>query len=150
MRVTRSNISKKIYRLKDFRGVDYSSSPLEVQPYRSTDMANFILRDGVLHKRNGWERMLKVAVTEGLGKVLNVWRFDSTTLIVRMQEYYKTSDSTGAELKERSVYYLWVPNKGTFKKLTMDEYAIRFAHVALFGKIFFSYLGIKHIIHRPF
>ena len=57
MRVEKNVLNRKTYTLKDFRGVDYSSSPLEVKPYRATDMANLLLKDGVLHKRNGWEQV---------------------------------------------------------------------------------------------
>ena len=64
MKVGKNTLNRKIYAFKDFRGVDYVSSPLEVQPYRATDMANLLLRNGMLHKRNGFRQIKKVA---GLG-----------------------------------------------------------------------------------
>lgn len=64
MKVGRNNLDRKIFALKDFRGVDYASSPLEVQPYRATDMANLLLRDGMLRKRYGFRQVFKVP---GLG-----------------------------------------------------------------------------------
>lgn len=60
MNVGKNNIDRKVYTLKDYRGVDYASSPLEVQPYRATDMANLLLRDGVLQKRHGFRQLAKV------------------------------------------------------------------------------------------
>lgn len=57
MKVGRNNIDKKVFSLKDFRGVDYASSPLEVKPYRATDMANLLLRDGQLQKRYGFKQL---------------------------------------------------------------------------------------------
>ena len=50
MRVGKNDVNRKVFSLKDFRGVDYASSPLEVKPYRATDMANLLLRDGQLQK----------------------------------------------------------------------------------------------------
>lgn len=38
-----------------FKGVDYSSSPVNIKPYRAAQIKNLVLTDGVLHKRNGWE-----------------------------------------------------------------------------------------------
>lgn len=57
MKVGRNNIDRKVFSLKDFRGVDYASSPLEVKPYRATDMANLLLRDGQLQKRYGFKQL---------------------------------------------------------------------------------------------
>jgi hypothetical protein len=57
MKVTRSEVGKKVLSIKDFRGADYASSPLEVKPYRATDMANLIMQDGMLRKRNGFKQL---------------------------------------------------------------------------------------------
>lgn len=57
MKVERNNLNRKVFALKDFRGVDYASSPLEVNPYRATDMANLLLRDGMLKKRKGFKQI---------------------------------------------------------------------------------------------
>lgn len=71
MRVNAHKQNRKIYKMSEFRGVDYSSSPLEVKPYRATDMANLILKDGTLHKRNGWEQIKKVVIGDA-EKILTV------------------------------------------------------------------------------
>ena len=60
MKVQRGEVNKKVLSLNDFRGVDYASSPLEVKPYRATDMANLILQDGMLKKRNGFKQLKKI------------------------------------------------------------------------------------------
>ena len=59
MRVGKNDVNRKVFSLKDFRGVDYASSPLEVKPYRATDMANLLLRDGMLRKRYGFKQIYK-------------------------------------------------------------------------------------------
>ena len=63
MKVNRANLNRKIFSLKDFRGVDYASSPMEVKPYRTTDMANLLLKDGMLHKRNGFKQISRGLLT---------------------------------------------------------------------------------------
>lgn len=58
----KTNISTKPVRqitLDDFRGVDFSSSPLRVSTSRATDMQNLICDFGVNHKRNGWRELLR-------------------------------------------------------------------------------------------
>ena len=46
--------SPKTLTFNKLRGVDYSSSPFEVNTSRATSMKNMINEDGVNHKRNGW------------------------------------------------------------------------------------------------
>lgn len=48
--------------LTDFRGVDFSSSPLRVQANRASDMLNFINEYGVNKKRNGWRELFKIEI----------------------------------------------------------------------------------------
>lgn len=87
MRVQANEIKRKYYSLKDFRGVDYSSSPLEVASYRATDMQNLILKDGVLHKRNGWSRMLKVSSS----KIDGVWQWKDSLIVQCGRMFYKVA-----------------------------------------------------------
>lgn len=57
-----TNIQTKQQRqlhLTDFRGVDFFSSPLKVEPNRAADMLNFIHENGKSKKRNGWEQVIK-------------------------------------------------------------------------------------------
>ncbi len=59
----RTNISLKERRsltLGDFKGVDFSSSPLNVRGDRASNMRNFINEYGVNKKRNGWKELLEI------------------------------------------------------------------------------------------
>lgn len=62
IKVEKNNLNRKIFKMNDFRGVDYVSSPLEVQPYRATDMANLLLRNGMLRKRYGFRQVYNLGV----------------------------------------------------------------------------------------
>lgn len=109
MRVQAASVKRKIFTLSDFRGVDYSSSPLEVQPYRATDMANLLLRDGVLHKRFGWEQYLKI---DTQNKAADMFTFGELFVL----RYVKTE---GESVK--SVYYTVNPKNGEiFEALVTD------------------------------
>lgn len=44
------------WEVKDLRGVDFSSSPMEVSPRRATQAVNFLNEAGITQKRNGWEQ----------------------------------------------------------------------------------------------
>ena len=70
MRVQAVSNKRKFKKFNKFRGVDYSSSPLEVVTNRATDMANLILREGTLHKRNGFEQKYYLGGTE---KIKGAW-----------------------------------------------------------------------------
>ena len=62
MRVN-TNVSNKTRRelvLDDFKGVDFSSSPLKVSGSRASFASNLICDNGVNHKRPGWEQVLKL------------------------------------------------------------------------------------------
>ena len=52
--------SPKTLTFNKLRGVDYSSSPFEVNASRATSMKNMINEDGVNHKRHGFTDELKV------------------------------------------------------------------------------------------
>ena len=59
----RTNIGLKDRRtlqLSNFRGVDFSSSPLSVRSDRASNMRNFINEYGVNKKRNGWNELIKI------------------------------------------------------------------------------------------
>ena len=59
----RTNIELKDRRtlqLSNFRGVDFSSSPLSVRSDRASNMRNFINEYGVNKKRNGWNELIKI------------------------------------------------------------------------------------------
>lgn len=53
-------IEKKIASINGFGGVDYSTRKFLVDQNRAIDLKNFIYKDGVIQKRNGYEEILKV------------------------------------------------------------------------------------------
>ncbi|MBQ9113907.1 MAG: hypothetical protein IJY05_03185 [Clostridia bacterium] len=48
---------RKRYTFSDFRGVDKSVAEINVAPTRAVESTNFVDRNGVLHKRYGWEQV---------------------------------------------------------------------------------------------
>src|SRR5690554_451845 len=56
----------KLFQLRDFLGIDTFNSLYEVSPNRSTFMRNFIRKDGVNHKRNGWKCDTMFSQIEGI------------------------------------------------------------------------------------
>lgn len=61
--------------LKDFRGVDYASSPQSAAPFRAVDSRNLILENGALHKRPGW-RMIRNYRTNSIVQGANLDKMD--------------------------------------------------------------------------
>lgn len=57
--------SIKQLRLGDFRGVDFSSSPLRVQQNRASNAVNFINEYGINKKRNGWNALFGIKDVNG-------------------------------------------------------------------------------------
>lgn len=57
--------------LSDFRGIDTASPIYAVQSSRATAMVNFICKDGINHKRNGWRQVQRVLDSEGNGIAVN-------------------------------------------------------------------------------
>lgn len=51
---------RKTLTLGDFRGVDFSTSPLNVKPYRASNMVNLINDFGKTRKRPGWRERLTI------------------------------------------------------------------------------------------
>ncbi len=48
---------RKKYVFSNFRGVDTSCEAINVDPIRAVESTNFVDRNGVLHKRYGWEQI---------------------------------------------------------------------------------------------
>ena len=85
MRIMVANTERRqAYKIDEFRGVDYASSPLETASYRATDIANFELVDGVLHKRKGWEQVQKIANAD----IVSVYEYSPEYMLV--QTYHPT------------------------------------------------------------
>ena len=123
MRVGKNQLNRKIFALNDFRGVDYASSPLEVKPYRATDMANLLLRDGMLKKRKGFKQLFHAKLTptpsvgyselqvkafkcgqNDYGDVIVVQYYNASALTSTFVTYGKKSHNGGIEeLHRRSI-----------------------------------------------
>lgn len=85
----RTNIARKERRrfvLSDLRGVDFSSSPLQVSPNRATDMCNFIAENGMNQKRHGWRQRLHLKDADGnplpIGGIFPYENGEKTELLV--------------------------------------------------------------------
>ena len=101
MRVlTQGQRPRKQYTLSGFKGVDYSSSPLDVAKYRAAKMQNFLLEDGTLHKRKGWEQAAQFD-----GQINGLWPFDD-------------GDKQCVIVHAGTDIYAWDSASGTKTKLT--------------------------------
>lgn len=104
MKVNKNQLNRKVFALNDFRGVDYASSPLEVKPYRATDMANLLLMDGMLHKRKGVRQSFIEHPLSGDGKTFDeefevkVFPYNEDYMLV---QYLYRDNSKG------SVFYIY-------------------------------------------
>lgn len=68
-----SQESKKFYEIGNFKGVDFTTSPIEAEPQRSPNAKNIINNNGFLETRNGYE------VKNTIGSCINgVWNIDTT------------------------------------------------------------------------
>lgn len=57
---TADNRERKVLKIDHFLGMDFSNSPMRAESYHSVDGQNFIYRNGVNSKRNGWEEKLRL------------------------------------------------------------------------------------------
>jgi len=70
----------------DFKGVDFSSSPLLVNKNRAVNSTNFIYKNGINRKRNGWIEKFRIG-TENINGLFECY-LDSIKVII---VYAKTS-----------------------------------------------------------
>lgn len=76
--------------LASFKGVDYSHSKLEVSENRSTDMRNLLYKDGMLHKRNGYEQVLQLpSKINGMWQIKDVENDSFITIVHSGNKLYK-------------------------------------------------------------
>ena len=62
---------RKQLTLENFKGVDFSSSPLRVHSNRASNMRNFINEYGVNRKRNGWNELFRIEDIDGNAQPIN-------------------------------------------------------------------------------
>ena len=60
------SLKRKTFQVNSFLGVDYSSQRFNVSSNRAIDLLNFIYKDGVIQKRNGYEEIFKILPTNYL------------------------------------------------------------------------------------
>lgn len=84
--------SKNIYTIENFMGVDFTSSPIEVDKRRSPNAKNLINNDGFNETRNGYEKILEFD-----GQINGCWNFDTKTkelfLIHSGDKLYEVTDN---------------------------------------------------------
>ncbi len=74
----KTNISlkeRRTLKLTDFKGVDFSSSPLRVQSNRASNMRNFINEYGVNKKRNGWNELFKIEINHVPQRINGIFQY---------------------------------------------------------------------------
>ena len=64
------NRERKVLKIDHFLGMDFSNSPMRAESYHSVDAQNFINRNGVNVKRNGWEEKLRLPA-----RLNGIWDF---------------------------------------------------------------------------
>lgn len=86
--------ARKKYTFANFRGVDTSVAPINVDPVRAVESINFVDRNGVLHKRYGWEQVYQFD-----GAVNGFWKIilGSTTYVLCYagNKFYLQSSTEG-------------------------------------------------------
>ncbi len=94
--------NKKVLTLNDIRGVDLSSAPLRVKSTHASYMKNMICKDGVNHKRNGFEEVSVFYDENGepmrVNGMLSLSKENSDTLFVHAGETWYLTDSAFGNL----------------------------------------------------
>ena len=87
---------KKTYQINTNRGVDLSSSPLNVSPSRASYMRNMISKGGVNHKRNGWNEIASFKDKNGNELAINgIWEYvhpdtkDKSLIVYAGTQFFK-------------------------------------------------------------
>lgn len=84
--------------LGDFRGVDFSSSRLQVSPRRATLCENFICEYGVNRKRHGWRELFRIK-GDGVGQpmIYGIFPFGDGMIVYAGKRFYNvTKGSNGS------------------------------------------------------
>lgn len=70
-------MTERAFEIDNFRGLDTSNSPYDVQKNRAVEMNNLISIDGVNHKRKGFLERAKLN-----GKINGIWRYNENGIEV--------------------------------------------------------------------
>lgn len=127
---------RKILTMNNFKGIDYSSSPHEVSPYRSVDSRNMIVEDGVLKKRAGWRQLFSCSqringmhwCTENeillvhTGTEIIAYQNGMPDMIkARTEEGAKINDAPSSFVEQRGRVYIFCGDLLVFGKLSSDD-----------------------------
>lgn len=84
--------------LNGFKGVDFSSSPLNVDLSRATEMKNFINEYGVNRKRNGWNELIRIKSGGTDLKINGIFNFEDEgtkiTIVHAGTKFFKLNYNT--------------------------------------------------------
>ena len=64
---------RRLFQVDDLKGVDFYSSRLQVQANRASNAKNWIRKDGVLQKRNGWKELFNL----GLDRINGIFPYQN-------------------------------------------------------------------------
>ncbi len=116
---------RRMLQLSDFRGVDFSSSPLRVTDNRASKMKNFINEYGVNKKRNGWRQLLKITYNNEPQKINGIFNYvigNHRDLIIHAgKRFYKVTDKDGSGLYG----YTDITTSGTYELSQVDTTRIK-------------------------
>jgi hypothetical protein len=111
---------RKVLSLGDFRGVDFSSSPLNVKPYRAVEAVNFINDYGKTRKRPGWRERLAIEEDGQPVRINGIFNYENgnhgDVIVHAGRRFYRlTVDAaTGREIAED------ITSSGTYAPSAVD------------------------------
>ncbi len=102
--------TQKQLHLSGFKGVDFFSSPLNVQENRAADMVNFIHENGSNKKRNGWEQVIKRI--PGRINMIYPYKNEGVTelLVYAGVKFYRITKSVARSANDYEVQAIDVPD----------------------------------------
>ena len=135
----------KLFQLRDFLGIDTFNSLYEVAPNRATYMRNFIRKDGVNHKRNGWESLSRFDNIEGL---FNFKLYDQVeeqdiyiTIVCTDKDFYMSSSLTANE-NDAGMYYTKITHSCRYTPASVETLDIKEPEMFIFdNKAYFVGCG---------
>ena len=135
----------KLFQLRDFLGIDTFNSLYEVAPNRATYMRNFIRKDGVNHKRNGWKSLSRFDNIEGL---FNFKLYDQVeeqdiyiTIVCTDKDFYMSSSLTANE-NYAGMYYTKITDSCRYAPASVETLDIKEPEMFIFdNKAYFVGCG---------
>lgn len=130
---------RKQVELNDFKGVDFSSSPLRVKQNRASNMRNFINEYGVNHKRHGWNELFKITDANGTAQKINgIFECFNNLIVYAGNCFYEVcNNDTNYEIKS-------IINTCTYEKAKIDKNRLKDQRCEVFfnnGRAYFVGCG---------